>query len=315
MRRFLPLLLVAACSHRASAPKDAAPVAVVDASDDVVDASIEEAAPKIELPRGGREFFPTYRLVGYCGTPGGAPALGRLAGNLEKQAKAIEGYAAQYTAGDRKTMPVFELIVVVVTGLPGPDNKFRRRVPDNVVDDYLKAARDAKAVLLLNIQPGHSDFMTEIHHYEKYLHEPDVGLALDPEWALDPKDTKVIPGKEYGSINGAGLNEVSELLAGIVEKDDLPEKLLVFHQVNNWVLRKEEEITAHKGVVLVKSVDGLGPAGTKVKTYNWLMKTAPEFVHPGFKLFFDEDTQGGHRLMPPKDVMALTPVPEYVMYE
>jgi hypothetical protein len=314
MRKLLSVFLLAACSHRASAPKDAAVQAPIDASDDVVDASIEEAAPKIELPRGGREFFPAYRLVGFCGTPGGAPALGRLAGNLDKQAKAIEGYAAQYT-GDRKTMPVFELIVVVVTGLPGPDNKFRRRVPDNVVDDYLKAARDAKAVLLLNIQPGHSDFMTEIHHFEKYLHEPDVGLALDPEWALDPKDSKVIPGKEYGSINGAGLNEVSELLAGIVDKDDLPEKLLVFHQVNNWVLRKEEDITAHKGVVLVKSVDGLGPAGTKVKTYTWLMKTAPEFVHPGFKLVFDEDTQGGHRLMPPKDVMALTPVPEYVMYE
>jgi len=45
------------------------------------------------------------------------------------------------------------------------------------------------------------------------------------------------------------------------------------------------------------------------------VKADPEFVHPGFKLFFDEDTQGGHKLMPPKDVMALTPVPEYVMYE
>jgi hypothetical protein len=314
MRKFLVFALLAACSHRTSAPKDAATASIVDASDDIADASIEEAAPKIELPRGGREFFPAYRLVGYCGTPGGAPALGRLAGNLEKQAKAIEGYAAQYV-GDRKTMPVFELIVVVVTGLPGPDNKFRRRVPDNVVDDYLKAAREAKAVLLLNIQPGHSDFMTEIRHYEKYLHEPDVGLALDPEWAMDPKDTKTIPGKEFGSINGAGLNEVSELLAGIVEKDDLPEKLLVFHQVNNWVLRKEEEITSHKGVVLVKSVDGLGPAATKVKTYTWLVKTSPDFVHPGFKLFFDEDTQGGHKLMPPKDVMALSPVPDYVMYE
>ena len=180
MRRFLPFLLIAACSHRASPPKDAAPdVTVVDASDDVVDASIEEAAPKIELPRGGRELFPTYRLVGYCGTPGGAPALGRLAGNLDKQAKAIEGYAAQY-AGDRKTMPVFELIVVVVTGLPGPDDKFRRRVPDNVVDDYLKAARDAKAVLLLNIQPGHSDFMTEIRHYENTSTSPTSASRSTP---------------------------------------------------------------------------------------------------------------------------------------
>jgi hypothetical protein len=302
MRNLLALVVLAACSHKVPAQHDAAPAPSASASAEIV------------LPRGGREFFPTYRLVGYCGTPGGAPALGRLAGNLEKQAKAIEGYAAQY-AGDRKTMPVFELIVVVVTGLPGPDNKFRRRVPDNVVDDYLKAARAAQAVLLLNIQPGHSDFMTEIHHYEKYLHEPDIGLALDPEWAMDPKDTKTLPGKEYGYVTGGTLNEVAELMAGIVTADDLPEKLLVFHQVNNWVLKKEEEIAAHKGVVFVKSVDGLGPGATKVKTYNWLVKTMPESVHPGFKLFFDEDTANGHKLMTPKDVLALTPVPEYVMYE
>ena len=38
-------------------------------------------------------------------------------------------------------------------------------------------------------------------------------------------------------------------------------------------------------------------------------------VHPGFKLFFDEDTRNGSRLMTPKEVLALTPQPEYVMYE
>jgi hypothetical protein len=38
-------------------------------------------------------------------------------------------------------------------------------------------------------------------------------------------------------------------------------------------------------------------------------------VHPGFKLFFDEDTRNGSRLMTPKEVLALSPQPEYVMYE
>ena len=35
----------------------------------------------------------------------------------------------------------------------------------------------------------------------------------------------------------------------------------------------------------------------------------------GFKLFFDEDADGGHRVMTPSEVLALTPTPEYVMYE
>jgi hypothetical protein len=315
---------LAACgSRQAHKPADAAPVAVSVApgasgapssSAAIVDAGVPEAAPRAELPRGGREIFPAHRLIGFCGTPGGAPALGRLAGNLEKQAKVIEGYAEKY-AKDRKPLPVFELIAVVVMGYPGPDNKFRRRVPDSVVDDYLKAAREAHALLLLNIQPGHSDFMTEVQHFAKYLNEPDVGLALDPEWALDPKDTKVVPGKEYGSVTGAALNEIGEMMAGIVAEHDLPEKLLVFHQVNNWVLKKEEEIQAHKGIVVVKSVDGLGPMGAKIKTYNWLVKTMPESVHAGFKLFFDEDTANGWQLMSPKQVLELSPVPEYVMYE
>ncbi len=315
---------LAACgSRQAQKPADAAPLASAtpaaasaapSSSAAIVDAGAPETGPRAELPRGGREIFPAHRLIGFCGTPGGEPALGRLAGNLEKKAKTIEGYAEKY-AQDRKALPVFELIAVVVMGYPGPDNKFRRRVPDSVVDDYLKAAREAKALLLLNIQPGHSDFVTEVQHFAKYLNEPDVGLALDPEWAMDPKDTKTVPGKEYGSITGGMLNEIGEYLSGIVAEHDLPEKLLVFHQVNNWVLKKEEDIQTHKGVVVVKSVDGLGPMGAKIKTYNWLVKTMPEGVHAGFKLFFDEDTANHWSLMSPKQVLELTPVPEYVMYE
>jgi hypothetical protein len=37
-------------------------------------------------------------------------------------------------------------------------------------------------------------------------------------------------------------------------------------------------------------------------------------VHAGFKLFFDEDAERGP-LMTPRQVLALHPKPEYVMYE
>ena len=121
-----------------------------------------------ELPRGGRALFPEYRLVGYCGTPG-APALGSLLGNLQARARALETEASHYADG-RKPLPVFELIAVVVQSGAGPDGKFRRRVDDSVVDQYLRAARQAKALLLLNVQPGHSDFLTEVKSFESYLH-------------------------------------------------------------------------------------------------------------------------------------------------
>jgi hypothetical protein len=266
--------------------------------------------PEKTLPRGGRTLFPDYRLVGFCGTPG-APELGELQGNLPVKAKAIEARAAQY-ALDRKILPVFELIAVVVQGWAGNDGKYRRRVDDSVVDDYLRAARQAQALLLLNIQPGQSDFLTELKTFDKYLREPDVGVALDPEWAMKPKQR---PGQFYGQTTGTALNEVAAYLSSIVEEGHLPEKALVFHEVIRDVVKDEASLTGYPGVALIKSVDGLGPVHAKMLTYASLMKEMASEVHPGFKLFFDEDTRNGSRLMTAKEVLALTPQPEYVMFE
>jgi len=272
-----------------------------------------DAAPPLtpkELPRGGRTLFPEYRLVGYCGTPG-APALGELQGNLRVKAKALEAKAAAY-AGNRKILPVFELIAVVVQGWPGSDGKYRRRVDDSVVDDYLRAARAEKALLFLNIQPGQSDFLTELKTFDRYLREPDVGVALDPEWAMKPKQK---PGQFFGQTTSRMLNDVAAYLSAIVAQYDLPEKALVYHEVVRTVVKDEGEVTPLPGVVVIKSVDGLGPVGAKIATYGNLMETTAAGVHPGFKLFFDEDTRNGHRIMTAKEVLKLTPQPEYVMYE
>jgi hypothetical protein len=266
--------------------------------------------PATELPRGGRTIFPDHRLVGFCGTPG-APALGELQGNLPAKARALEKQAAPY-AQERKILPVFELIAVVVQGSPGSDGMYRRRVDDSVVDEYLRVARQSKALLLLNIQPGQSQFMPEVKRFEKYLHEPDVGVALDPEWAMKPKQR---PGQFFGQTTGAALNEVAAYLSELVEKDHLPEKALVFHEVIREVVKDESTVTPYPGVAVIKSVDGLGPVHAKKATYVNLMEKMSAGVHPGFKLFFDEDTRNGSRLMTAKEVLALSPQPEYVMYE
>jgi hypothetical protein len=267
--------------------------------------------PAIELPRGGRTIFPLHRLVGFCGTPG-APALGELQGNLAVKAKALEAQAAHYSGEGRTLLPVFELIAVVVQTGPGPDGKYRHRVDDSVVDQYLRLARKSKGLLLLNIQPGHSDFLTEVQSFETYLREPDVGLALDPEWAMKPNQR---PGVFYGQTTGEKVNEVAEYLSGLVEQGGLPEKALVFHQVNREVLKDEFAVKPYPGVAVIKSVDGLGPVQAKIATYHNLMELRTPGVHPGFKLFFDEDRRNGSRLMTPAEVLSLSPQPEYVMYE
>jgi hypothetical protein len=91
---------------------------------------------------------------------------------------------------------------------------------------------------------------------------------------------------------------------------------MVFHQLAKHIVSEEENIKSHPGVVVIKSVDGLGPRWTKIVTYNYVIKTMPTTVHAGFKLFFDEDTRlGDKKLMTPAEVLALKPQPEYIMYE
>jgi hypothetical protein len=263
-----------------------------------------------ELPRGGRTILPRHRLVGFAGSPVSA-ALGRLGiGDLDDRAKDIERQAKPY-ARDREILPVFELVATIATARTGRDGQYRARSGDAVVQQYLAAARRAGALLLLNIQPGRSDFLTEVKAYEKWLREPDVGVALDPEWAMDPGE---VPGTIFGNTTGRELDGVARYLAGIVSANDLPEKVMVFHQVSRSVVRSEAGLRPHRGVFIVKSVDGIGDYGMKLETWRKLTQRMARQVRPGFKLFYQEDGEAGG-LMSPKQVLALRPRPDYVLYE
>jgi hypothetical protein len=208
-------------------------------------------------------------------------------------------------------LPVFELIATLAHPFPGPAGTYNAATDDATVQAYLDAARDAGALLLLGIQPGTQDFLPAVQHYERWLTEPDVGLALDPEWAVDPGQQ---PGDVFGSTTGAELDSVAAYLDGLVTAHGLPQKVLVYHQLNPGIVRDEQGLTEHPGVALVKSIDGIGAPPAKVATYQRVVATLPPFVHAGFKLFYEEDVRSGP-LMTPAEVLALVPRPEYVLYE
>jgi hypothetical protein len=135
------------------------------------------------LPRGGREIFPRYRLVGYSGVTG-ASALGRLGtGPLNQRLTEIERRAKPYAAGP-EILPVVKVIATVVQGSSGRDGKYRVRQSDAQIAKYHNAARKHRAILLLNLQPGRSEFITEAKAFRKWLKEPDVSVALDPEYVM-----------------------------------------------------------------------------------------------------------------------------------
>lgn len=264
-----------------------------------------------ELPRGGRELFPRYRLVGFCGLPGAA-ALGRLGtGDPGERADEIEKVAHSYAAG-REPLPVLELLAVVANSAPGPDGKYRTRTSAATIRRFHQHARRQRALLLLNIQPGRATVLDEVKALRDWLVHPDVGIALDPEWEMGPGE---VPGGSFGQTDGHELTEVARYLSGLVAAHDLPQKPLVFHQVATSVVREQSALRPQPGVALIKSADGIGSPGLKRGTWRRLVSDLPDGLHTGFKLFYQEDAEGGSRLMTPKEVLRLRPRPEYVMYE
>jgi hypothetical protein len=272
-------------------------------------AATADPAQPPQLPRGGRTVFPRYQLVSYVGFPG-SPALGPFDRDLEARAARLERQAVPYAVG-RVAQPVMELIVVVANAYAGPDRKYRTRLGDAEIDRYLAVARRHKMLMLLAVQPGRADPLTEIRRFETYLSEPDIGLAFDPEWAVGPGQ---VPGEVYGHTSGTELDSIAAYLSGLVAKNDLPEKVFVFHQLSRRILSNEVALKRHPGVVTIKSVDGIGHMVDKIITWHKLTPHMAPGVHAGFKLFFDEDTRRG-KLMTPAQVLALKPRPELVTYE
>ena len=204
-------------------------------------------------------------------------------------------------------LPAFELIAAIVTSESGDGGDHSIRQEPATIRRYLRAARAHNMLLLLDIQPGYAPFLQEAEALEQFLKEPDVSLALDPEWSMDPPQ---LPGQEIGSTDAATINEVSRYLSSIVRRYDLPQKLLVVHRFTGDMIEDEHDLERHPGVALVVNVDGFGDRPNKISKYNEFTNDLQRRFN-GFKLFYEEDLN----LMEPKHVLRLRPQPDLVVYE
>ena len=169
-------------------------------------------------------------------------------------------------------MPAFELIATIANADPGEGGLYNTRQPDSTIRRYLKLARENEALLLLDVQPGRGDFMTEVERLSPFLREPDVGLALDPEWHVGAIG---VPGEEIGSVDAAEVNEVSGYLQGLVDRHGLPQKLLVVHQFTEEMIEAKEALVAPPDVAVVLNADGFGDQANKVAKYRALRPRGP----------------------------------------
>jgi hypothetical protein len=287
------------------------PLAVFAASDSVTAPAPPSPPKPLQKPEGRLQtesVLDTNLLVTWYGNPwsGRMGILGRLEGRaladgLKRQA---EGYAA---VTHKKVIPAYELVAVVAQALPGRDGRYRRRESRQVIDRMLQAARAAGFKLILDVQTGRSTVLDELSYLAPYLQEPDVYLALDPEFSMG---TDGIPGGRIGTMRAEEVNDAVGVLECLQERYNLPRKVLIVHQFTTGMLPDKEKVWDSAAVDIALVADGFGSPALKRNTYATVLRQhALEFS--GFKLFYIQDTD----ILQPAQVLALTPSPSVIIYQ
>jgi hypothetical protein len=258
-------------------------------------------------------ILPAERIVAFYGSPR-SDRMGIL-GELPptEMLAQLDREVAAWERADPST-PVraaLHAIAVMATGDPGDDGKYRLRMPSSAIEDVIEWAESRDAIVILDIQTGHSTVAEELSRLMRYLKLPNVHLALDPEWSMSEG---VVPGKRIGSMRADDVNHAIDVLAKLVEAEGLPPKVLVVHRFTQAMLPDAQQVKQDSRVQVVLNMDGWGPPHTKVDSYRRFVARAP-IPFKGFKLFYKNDRRDGSRMLTPTEVLALSPVPIYVQYQ
>lgn len=264
----------------------------------------------VELIGGGTEIFPDRRFIALYGHPGysGLGALGEQSPEESVQ-RAVE-LAEYYEAHtDELIIPTFEIIVTMASAQPGADGAYSAVVDRADLQPYLDAAEEHDVYVVLDLQPGHNDFLTQAKLFEDLLVHPNVGLALDPEWRLAPGQVHM---RQIGSVDATEINETLEWLAQLTAEHELPQKLVILHQFTMPMITNRDQVnTEHEELALVLHADGHGNAGQKLDTYNALQKDLPEDIRMAWKNFYRQDEP----MFSPKETFQVDPMPWFVSYQ
>lgn len=272
---------------------------------------VRSARNGVQLPGGGQLLFAQRQFVALYGTPS-TGVLGVL--GEQDSARAVErarSVAAPYAAlTDETVVPMFEIIATVAAAGPGKDGNFSNELSVDGLRPWVDAAAAAGLYVVIDLQPGRTDFLTQAQQYQSLLELPNVGLALDPEWRLAPGQ---VPLRQIGSVSAAEVNSVTTWLADLTNAKGLPQKMLVLHQFRPAMIsdRATLDLSRPEVAVLIHA-DGQGSQGAKQATWANLHRDAPAGVHWGWKNFYDEDLP---MLTPEQTVSGVSPVPDLITYQ
>lgn len=259
-------------------------------------------------------ILPSKRIVAYYGNP-----LSKKMGALgefpkEEMLRRLRGEVAKWRAADPGTpvQPALHLIAVVAQGAPGRDGKYRMIMPDAIINQVYGWAKEAGAILFIDIQTGHDDIRAVLPRFEWILKNPDVHLGIDPEFNLKKSGKK--PGTIIGTYDATDINYASGYLKDLVRKYNLPPKVFTVHRFTSNGVTNSKNILLHPEVQMVMHMDGWGAPWLKRDSYKKYIVAEP-VQYTGFKLFYHNDTKKGHPLLTPQELLRLNPKPLYIQYQ
>jgi hypothetical protein len=263
-----------------------------------------------QLPGGGQVMFPGRRLVALYGSPE-APSLGVLGQqDLPDAIARAKQMAAWYEPlSSVPVVPTFEIIATVAEASPGPDDSYSYETPVSVLEPWVQAATKAGMYVVLDLQAGRDNLLDQAEVYQSLLELPNVGLAIDPEWKLQPGE---LPLQQIGHVDISEVNSVISWLAALTARYHLPQKLLVLHQFLLSMISGEQYLdTSNDDLAIVIHMDGQGTPADKQQTWDAVTAAAPAGVFFGWKNFLVKD----HPMLTPQQTMAETPTPVMISYQ
>lgn len=266
--------------------------------------------PSWTFPGGGTHLLPEHRIVALYGTPG-APSMGALGEQvMDASITRIKDLASQYQPLSKQPiMPAFEIIATVASNTPTGDGDYSNELDPATLQPWIDAARTAGVYVVLDLQPGRDDFLSQAKQYENLLEQPNVGLALDPEWRLGPEQKPLV---QIGSVRIDEVNQTADWLATMVAKNKLPQKLFLLHQFRTSMIPNRQALAvSHPELAYAIQMDGQGLQPVKRTTWSVITANPPENTHFGWKNFYQKDSP----VLTPEQTMQITPIPWYISYQ
>jgi hypothetical protein len=256
-------------------------------------------------------LLPSRRIIAFYGNP-----LSRRMGILgefdpDEMLRRLDAEVAEWNKLDpaHPVQPALHLIAVVAQAGAGGDGKYRARMDSTMIEKVYGWARRRNALLFLDVQVGLSSLQSELPVLERFLKRPDVHLGIDPEFSMKNGGR---PGKKIGTYDATDVNCASRFLAGLVEKHQLPPKVLVIHRFTKKGVTNADKIVLDPRVQVVMHMDGFGPPWLKRDSFYAYVKKEPvQFA--GWKQFTKPRNDS-----PPtskSEILRLWPLPLYIQYQ